>query len=47
MKDVSKNKVIENKELFQGAVEKILIEQERAKAQTSMGGFRSKKIPYE
>jgi hypothetical protein len=46
MKEAARNKVNEDRELFNGASERIIAEQQRAHAQASPVG-KVKRIPYE
>jgi hypothetical protein len=46
MKEAAKNKVKEDRELFNGAAERILLEQQKANEQGAPVG-RAKRIPYE
>lgn len=46
MKDAAKNKMLDNKDLFQGAMEKLQVEQEKAKI-FNVSPKRGKIIAYE
>jgi hypothetical protein len=46
MKEAAKNKINEDRELFNGAAERILLEQQKAIALGAPAG-KSKRIPYE
>jgi hypothetical protein len=46
MKEAAKNKIKEDRELFNGAAERILLEQQKSIALGAPAG-KSKRIPYE